>query len=189
MTEELARLNRSLRDEAAAGGRADRALAVGIGLNSGTAVVGNMGSDQRFDYSVLGDAVNLAARLEGQSKAYGVTIVMGEETRLLAPEFAAIELDLIAVRGRAEATRIHALLGDQRLAETPAFADFARHHLGMIKAYRAQLWDEAERELARARALNPALDELYALFGRRIAEFRQDPPGRAWDGVYVAKEK
>ena len=73
-------------------------LKIGIGLSSGSCVVGNLGSKQRFDYSVLGDPVNLASRLEGQTKAYGVRIIIGEGTRRLAPDFAALEIDLIAVK-------------------------------------------------------------------------------------------
>ncbi|MCX8232125.1 MAG: adenylate/guanylate cyclase domain-containing protein, partial [Alphaproteobacteria bacterium] len=90
-------LNESLKQEAESENRTHYPINVGIGLNTGECCVGNMGSDKRFDYSVLGDAVNLAARLEGQSKNYGVGVVIGEETRKAAPEFASLELDLIAV--------------------------------------------------------------------------------------------
>ena len=83
-------------------------IKVGIGLNTGEVVVGNMGSDQRFDYSCLGDAVNLAARLEGQSKNYGVEIILGEETAVnMEKDFAMLELDRIAVKGKEEAVSIY----------------------------------------------------------------------------------
>jgi len=102
----LPELNGQIEAEAKANDRQFHPIKVGIGINTGECVVGNMGSQKRFDYSVLGDAVNLASRLEGQSKNYGVNTVIGEETYKAAPEFAMIELDLIAVKGKAEAVRI-----------------------------------------------------------------------------------
>jgi adenylate cyclase len=97
MQVELTKLNAELAAEAEAAGESPMKLAIGVGVNTGDCVVGNTGSQQRFDYSVLGDAVNLASRLEGQSKNYGVIIVIGETTQAAAPIFATLELDLIAV--------------------------------------------------------------------------------------------
>ena len=110
--EELEVLKQALKAEMEESGERHIPLKVGVGINTGDCVVGNMSSEQRFDYSVLGDAVNLAARLEGQSKNYGVGIVIGEETRaVISEKFAPMELDLIAVKGKAEAVRILTILG------------------------------------------------------------------------------
>ena len=164
-------------------------LAIGIGINTGDCIVGNMGSALRFDYSVLGDAVNLASRLESQSKTYGVTMIIGEDTHRHVADFAAIELDLIAVKGKVEAVRIYTLLGGADIAATPTYQDLRTSHAGMLTAYREQRWTEARALIAACRQINPALGPLYDLYETRISVFETLPPPPDWDGVHIAESK
>ena len=189
MVEELGRVNRRLAAEAAAEGREFQPLAVGIGINTGECVVGNMGSDERFAYTAMGDAVNLASRLEGQTKTYHVAIVIGEATRAAAPSWAALELDLIAVKGRQEAVRVYALMGDAELAARSHFRALEARHRAMLAAYRAQDWPAAETALAACRGRDARLDGLYDLYAERIQFYRVNPPGPEWDGVFIAETK
>ena len=189
MMEALEPINESIKAEAEAEERLYFPIKVGIGLNSGEVVVGNMGSDQRFDYSVLGDAVNLASRLEGQSKNYGVDIVIGEETYTRAPDFAVIELDLIAVKGKTEATRIFTLLGDAEMKASSEHKTLAARHDDMLKAYRDQQWDQARALIKECSALDGSLEPLYEIYAERLEEYSKNPPGPDWDGVFVATSK
>ncbi|MGZ0186617.1 MAG: CHASE2 domain-containing protein, partial [Alphaproteobacteria bacterium] len=125
-------LNDQIKEEAAANNRKFIPINIGIGLNSGTVCVGNMGSDQRFDYSVLGDDVNLASRLEGKSKTYGVDIVIGDNTLRLLNDKATIELDLIQVKGKTEPVRVHCVLGLKDRLEDPVFLTLRESHIAML---------------------------------------------------------
>jgi adenylate cyclase len=165
-------------------------LAIGVGLNTGTCSVGNMGSMQRFDYSALGDNVNLASRLEGMSKQYRVDLVFSEDTRLAAPDFPTLELDLVQVKGRTRPTRIHTVPGDE-LTGSEGFAALAERHAAMLAAYRGQRWDEARDLLQQCRELDPTawMHGYYDLMAERIAILQATPPGPDWDGTFVAETK
>jgi adenylate cyclase len=190
MRAELTRLNGVWRAEAAAEGRSFADVQIGIGLNTGTCCVGNMGSDQRFDYSVLGDDVNLASRLEGQSKTYGLDIVIGERTAAEAPGLAALELDLIRVKGKTRPVRVFGLLGDETAKETAAFAALKADHDALISAYRARRWAAARERIAACRLQAPeTMRAFYALYEERIDAFESAPPPLDWDGVFVALTK
>lgn len=190
MIEELERLNAAWQAEAARDQRPFAPIGVGIGLNTGACCVGNMGSEQRFDYSVIGDDVNLASRLEGQSKNYGVPIVLGENTRARLEGFALIELDLIQVKGKERPVRIFALMGDPAAAGESWFKALEQGNRAMLEAYRRRDWDRAAALLVQCRAAaGGRLDGLYALYAERIAAFRAAPPAADWAGIVRALQK
>ncbi|MCF3628813.1 adenylate/guanylate cyclase domain-containing protein [Alphaproteobacteria bacterium LMO-S08] len=200
MLAEMEPLNTKLEQEAKEEGRKHVPLKVGLGLNSGPAVVGNMGSDMRFDYSVLGDTVNLAARLEGQSKSYGMNVVLGPNTyEAVKDELACIDLDFIQVKGKLTGVMIYGLLGDETVAQKPEFQELRKLIFDAQEAYRAQKWDEAEAMFKTIRErgndankcwdLEANLDVLCDVYEERIAEYRVNPPPADWDGVFVATSK
>ena len=194
MRHRLAELEPQWQAEAKAEGRDLPPVRIGMGVNTGECVVGNVGSDQRFDYSCLGDSVNTASRLEGQSKTYSVDLVVGEDTVALAPDFAYLELDLIRVKGKQNAVRIFTVFGGPEVAASPEYSAFKQHHNAMLAAYRAQDWCKAA-DLIKTRPSPPesgipgGLDGLYEEYSLRLRELAAEPPGADWDGVYEAKSK
>ncbi|MDP6717151.1 MAG: adenylate/guanylate cyclase domain-containing protein, partial [Pirellulaceae bacterium] len=184
-------LNRERAVEDEAQGRLHKPIRIGIGINTDEVCVGNMGSDQRFDYSVLGDGVNLASRLEGQCKTYRVDVVIGERTQAQLDGMAALELDLIQVKGRSQPERIFTLVGDGVVAESNAFKSLARQHEAMLAAYRSQAWDDCESLLSSCRNLADGwqLGDYYDVIAERVSGFRTEPPGEDWDGVFIATSK
>ncbi len=192
MLRRLARVNvdRAREDEAA--GRPHVPIAVGIGLNTGTCVVGNMGSTLRFDYSVLGDTVNLASRLEGQSKTYGVAVVLGSATaEIVRRDYAVIEIDRLRVKGKREPEAVHALLGDAAIRASDAFDRLSGAHEALLARYRAADFASAAALVAACRSAAAPFDlgGLYDLYDQRIAAFLRQPPPAGWDGVHVADSK
>jgi adenylate cyclase len=149
-----------------------------------------MGSDQKFNYSALGDTVNIASRLEALSPAYRLDLVIGEETAASAPEFALLEIDQVKVKGKAVPIRIFTGIGDERIAGTAEFQRLKEAHNRMLAAYRNQDWETAQAAAEECRVTAPeSLTGFYDIYATRIAEFRADPPSADWDGVYIAKSK
>ncbi len=191
MRARLKDLNEDWKTEAETEGRKHIPVNIGIGLNTGMATVGNFGSTQRLTYSCLGDEVNLSSRLEGQCKGYVVGIIIGSKTRLQVPEFAAVELDLIQVKGKTEPERMFALVGNAATAQSAAFRDLAERQTAFLAAYRAGAFADAKKmipELEAAAASAGWQQGYYAMMSARIDELISDPP-ETWTGVYVAKDK
>ncbi|WP_424631383.1 CHASE2 domain-containing protein [Bradyrhizobium sp. SYSU BS000235] len=192
MIDRIEVLNVEREQEAKANGKPFIPMHVGIGLNTGTCVVGNMGSDLRFDYSVLGDAVNLASRLEGQSKSYGVPIIAGSKTALVAKDkFAILELDFITVKGKKEPEVIYAIAGREDMAQSPHFQRLRNLTIEMLSCYRNRDWDGALAAIAKGRTADEthSLKALFDLYSERIAAFRETPPPENWDGVFALTTK
>lgn len=179
MNEALVPINESIKEQGIV-------LAAGIGVYTGRASVGNMGSRQRFAYSALGDTVNTASRLEGQTKAYGVSILIGESTAAQVPDMAVLELDLLRVKGKKEPVRIFVLIAE---VQDSAFKSLASLHNRVIEAYRARDFDGALVLIKECTGKITAMDGFYAVMAERIATLNKNRPGDDWDGVYEATSK
>lgn len=188
MNKALIPINDRLKQMAADKGQEPILLKAGIGVNTGPGAVGNMGSKQRFAYSVLGDTVNLASRLESQTKAYGVEFLIGENTWVQVSDFAGLELDLIKVKGKKLPVRIHTILGDQNDAKSGDFQKLRAAHNDILASYRAMQWEKALDLINKINA--PAsVAGYYTMLAERITDLAKTPPANDWDGVYEAKSK
>jgi adenylate cyclase len=185
-------LNVEIKREAEANGGVYMPLRIGIGLNSGPCVVGNMGSDFRFNYSVLGDTVNLASRLESRTKDYRLSMVIGSRTAEKAKaKFATMEIDLIQVKGKKQPEVVFTVLGRAEVNDDPRCKELRDLNAAMLASYRKQQWDEATGLIDRCRKLANGfgVDGLYDMYLERIDAYHLDPPPPDWNGVYEAESK
>jgi adenylate cyclase len=185
-------LNRQREQHANETGQRFIPIKVGVGINTGKCVVGNMGSDLRFNYSVLGDPVNLASRLEGQSKNYGVPIIIGSKTASgLRDKFAVLELDCITVKGKTEPESVFTVLGRADVAGSDRFGRLQSSVGEMLAFFRQRNFTGAANSIARCREVDDGfgLSALFDLYTARIHLFEQDPPPPDWNGVFVLETK
>jgi adenylate cyclase len=159
---------------------------IGVGLNTGPMNVGNMGSQFRRSYTVLGDSVNLGSRLEGLTKFYGVQLIVGEQTHAGQEAFLFRQLDRVQVKGKKEPTRIYTPVCRLAEATSEVRAELAVYEKAR-RAYIEKRWDEAE---AGFRELQQESDEvIYAIYLERLAKLQIEPPGPDWNGVFVHTSK
>lgn len=187
MVENLEALNEFLEEDAHRQHLSHVPLSLSIGIDSGTAITGNMGAILRFDYGVLGEPVSFAAHLQRNARNYGPAIIVGEGTqRAVGNRYALLEIDLISTPRHPEGRRVFALLGDPIMRANPKFRALQEAHALIFSAYRNRRWADARAAITECRKLNGAIPTLYDFYEARIAQYETAPPGEHWNGSWFA---
>jgi adenylate cyclase len=192
MLDRVEKLNREREEAAKTNGSLFIPINIGVGINTGNCVVGNMGSELRFDYSVLGDSVNVASRLEGQCKSYGLPIIIGSRTASVARDkFAVLELDFIAVKGKTEPDVVYAIVGRSDLANSGRFQRWRELNMNMLSRYRSRDWPGALAAIEQGLAADEEnrFKTLYEVYAARIRQFQVTPPPDDWNGAFALETK
>ncbi|MEI8153264.1 MAG: adenylate/guanylate cyclase domain-containing protein, partial [Hyphomicrobiales bacterium] len=192
MLERVDRLNREREEASKVNGSLFLPINIGVGINTGRCVVGNMGSDLRFDYSVLGDSVNLASRLEGQCKSYGLPIIIGSRTASVAKDkFALLELDFIAVKGKKEPEVVYSIVGREDMINSERFQRWHELNVRMLSHYRSRNWTGALAAIEEGLAAGGehSFRTLYEIYSKRVRHFQVTPPPDDWDGAFALESK
>jgi adenylate cyclase len=190
MVTQLERLNEGWAAQAAREGRPHVRVTAGFGLATGPCSVGNMGSLRRFDYSALGDDVNLASRLEAATRHYGLASLAAEATRNAAADFAWLEVDRVRVKGKTRATTLYTLVGDERMAKDEEFLRLASTVTQIHKLRRAREFAAARAACTGVERIAPA--SLHGFVAHLIADLEKlmaKPPGPDWDGIRTFETK
>jgi adenylate cyclase len=166
-------------------GQPPQAVEIGVGIATGNVIAGGFGVHGRMGYSVHGDAVNLAGRIQALSPQYGPAVVVADETKLLADRsFAFLEVDYIAAGSDDQPVRLYAMLGNPVVRASPKFRALATFHEHIFQALRQQRWAETRDLIGQCRKLSGASQKLYDLHLKRIGYFEANPPGPEWDGAF-----
>jgi adenylate cyclase len=192
MLDRVHTLNQERAQEASASGIRFMPIEMGIGINTGRCTVGNMGSDLRFQYTVMGDTVNLASRLEGQTRAHGLSIIIGSRTAAgVANHFALLEIESIRVKGKTEPDVIYTIVGRADVAETREFKSLQGRWEQLLACYRKQDWAGALKiaDICRCDCEKFGLAGLINTYVQRIQQLEQVPADPEWDGVFSAETK
>jgi adenylate cyclase len=190
MRQRLVQFNERRRAEAAQGGRARPEAKFGIGLNTGECCVGNLGSTRRFDYSAIGDEVNVASRLEGSSKYFGVDIVASDRTRAQTADCAWLEIDQVLLNNKTVPVGVHTLVGNPELARDPSFRALHSAHARMLGAYRRRSFAEAVAAASEAKAMAPQeIRGLYDYYFARLTLLEGSELPQEWRPMVKLEEK
>jgi len=187
MREQLDSLNEFLEEDAKRHNLSHVPLSVSIGIETGSAIVGNMGATQRYDYGVLGEPISIARYLRSHAIDYGPAVIVGDGFKdAVREKFALLEVDLVSTPRHPDGWRAYALLGDSIVRASPKFRALEDGHRQLFDAYRNQRWGAAREALVHCRGLNGAISTLYDFYEGRIRQLEKEPPGENWNGSYYA---